>query len=57
MIDFADGTGKKSDYNRFASHLLDMLKTGGSFTDMKKDFEQNLQGQVDDQSIICIYKF
>ncbi|MGY3212318.1 response regulator [Mucilaginibacter sp. HD30] len=57
MIDFADGTGKKSDYNLFSSRLLDMLKTCSSFTDMKMEFEHNLQGQVDDQSIICIYKF
>lgn len=56
MIDFADDAGKKSDYNLFASHLLDILKTRVSFTDMKKQFEHNLQGQVDDQSIICIYK-
>jgi len=56
MIDFADGTGKKSDYNLFAARLLDLLKNGSSFTDIKKQFEQNLQGQVDDQSVICIYK-
>jgi phosphoserine phosphatase RsbU/P len=56
MIDFADDAGKKSDYNLFASHLLDILKTQVSFTDMKRQFEHNLQGQVDDQSIICIYK-
>jgi len=56
MIDLADDAGKKSDYNRFASLLLDMLKPDASFTGMKKQFEQNLQGQIDDQSIICIYK-
>jgi sigma-B regulation protein RsbU (phosphoserine phosphatase) len=56
MIDFADGAKKKSDYNLFASRLLDMLENSASFTDMKKQFEDSLQGQVDDQSIICIYK-
>lgn len=56
MIDFADDTGKKSDYNLFALRLLDRLKNNVSFTDMKKQFEHNLLGQVDDQSIICIYK-
>lgn len=56
MIDFADSTGKKSDYNRFASRLLSMLDTHTSFTGMKKQFEHDLRGQVDDQSIIGIYK-
>jgi sigma-B regulation protein RsbU (phosphoserine phosphatase) len=56
MIDFADISGKKSDYNRFASVLQGMLATQTSFTDMKTQFEQHLQGQVDDQSIIGIYK-
>lgn len=56
MIDFADASGKKSDYNRFAASLLTMLKTQTSFTDMKELFEHDLQGQVDDKSIIGIYK-
>ncbi|MFD0749430.1 SpoIIE family protein phosphatase [Mucilaginibacter calamicampi] len=55
MIDLADDAGKKSDYYRFASLLLDMLPNT-SFTEMKAKFEHDLQGQVDDQSIICIYK-
>jgi len=56
MIDFADGAGKKSDYNRFASAMLGMIGTRTSFTGMKQRFENDLQGQVDDQSIIGIYK-
>nr|WP_294790420.1 fused response regulator/phosphatase [uncultured Mucilaginibacter sp.] len=56
MIDFADSDGKKSDYNRFASRLLGMLDSNTSFTGMKEQFELALQGRVDDESIISIYK-
>jgi sigma-B regulation protein RsbU (phosphoserine phosphatase) len=56
MIDFADGAGKKSDYNLFASRLKNMLEADTSFTYMKEQFEHHLHGQVDDQSIIGIYK-
>jgi sigma-B regulation protein RsbU (phosphoserine phosphatase) len=56
MIDFADDVGKKSDYNHFAAKLLSSLQTQPLFADMKTQFDNDLQGQVDDQSIIAIYK-
>ncbi|PJJ84963.1 response regulator [Mucilaginibacter auburnensis] len=56
MIDFADAGGKKSDYNKFASTLLEKLNTHEPFTDVKSHFDAFGANQIDDQSVICIYK-
>ncbi len=56
MIDFIDGGGKKSDYNRFASTLLQKLNTLEPFTEIKSHFDELGANQIDDQSVISIYK-
>lgn len=57
MIDFIDATGKKSDYNQFSKTLKPFMKKENNFNDMVLSlFNQNLNEQVDDRSIISIYK-
>jgi len=57
MIDFAYEDGKKSDYNLFSQVLHPYLLMENSFTKMKDGlFSKSLSKQVDDQSIISIYK-
>lgn len=56
MIDFADATGNKSDYNMFSKMLLPNLKNGEGFAGIKGLFDKGLNTQVDDRSIICINK-
>ncbi|MDB5111759.1 MAG: fused response regulator/phosphatase [Mucilaginibacter sp.] len=57
MIDFVNETGKKSDYQNFADTLQSSLAIENTFTKMKKNlFSKSLNKQVDDQTIISIYK-
>jgi sigma-B regulation protein RsbU (phosphoserine phosphatase) len=57
MIDFADETGKKSDYKQFEDSLQHHLVKDDTFTNIKeKLFTVSQLKQVDDQSIISIYK-
>ncbi|WP_214071953.1 SpoIIE family protein phosphatase [Mucilaginibacter sp. dw_454] len=57
MIDFIDATGKKSDYNQFLKTLKPFMEKENNFTDIaSKLFNNNLNEQVDDRSIISIYK-
>jgi sigma-B regulation protein RsbU (phosphoserine phosphatase) len=57
MIDFTDSTGKKSDYEQFSKKLGSFLEQAGNFEYLKDSlFNNNLNRQVDDQSIISIYK-
>lgn len=57
MIDFADETGKKSDFALFLKTLHPYLIMDDAFAKMKqKLFTKHLGKQVDDQSIISIYK-
>jgi sigma-B regulation protein RsbU (phosphoserine phosphatase) len=57
MIDFSGNTGKKSDYHNFASNMEPLLTQNLDFTEIKtKLFEPLLATQVDDCSIISIYK-
>jgi sigma-B regulation protein RsbU (phosphoserine phosphatase) len=57
MIDFIDATGKKSDYNQFSKTLKPFVKKENNFTHIAKTlFDGNLNEQVDDRSIISIYK-
>lgn len=57
MIDFIDATGKKSDYNQFSKTLQPFIKKENNFTDIAETlFAGNLNEQVDDRSIISIYK-
>jgi len=57
MIDFANATGKKSDYNSFAAQLSQWVQNGDGFAKIKAGLEKG-QGsqQIDDQSIISIFK-
>jgi sigma-B regulation protein RsbU (phosphoserine phosphatase) len=57
MIDFAVDENKKSDYNLFAGTLKPYLMNNLSFDELKeKLFVQGTDKQVDDQSIISLYK-
>ncbi|MCC8425416.1 SpoIIE family protein phosphatase [Mucilaginibacter sp. UR6-11] len=57
MIDFIDKTGKKSDYNQFLKTLNPFMRKENNFTDIAANlFSNNLSEQVDDRSIISIYK-
>jgi len=56
MIDFADAGGKKSDYNHFAAEMLEKLQAKDTFTDIKSHFDALLANQIDDQSVISVYK-
>jgi len=57
MIDFATETGKKSDYNLFAEVLEPYLTKENAFAAMKENiFSKELSKQVDDQTIVSIYK-
>ncbi|MGZ3757570.1 MAG: SpoIIE family protein phosphatase [Mucilaginibacter sp.] len=57
MIDFAADQNKKSDYNLFTDTLKPYLINNISFTELKeKIFVQGADKQVDDQSIISLYK-
>lgn len=57
IIEFADTTGKKSDYNGFAQQLQQWLSNGEGFAKIKRHLEQEQDNQqIDDQSIISIYK-
>lgn len=57
MIDFVDATGKKSDYNQFSKRLKPFMEKQNNFTQIVSDlFNHNLNEQVDDRSIISIYK-
>lgn len=57
IIDFADATGKKTDYHGFAQQLQQWLNNGEGFAGIKKHLEQKQDiQQIDDQSIISIYK-
>lgn len=57
MIDFIDATGKKSDYNQFSKTLKPFMGNDNNFNDIvSKLFDHNLNEQVDDRSIISIYK-
>jgi len=57
MIDFIDKTGKKSDYNQFSKTLKPFMEKENNFTHIAKSlFSGNLNEQVDDRSIISIYK-
>jgi sigma-B regulation protein RsbU (phosphoserine phosphatase) len=57
MIDFIDKTVKKSDYNQFSKTLKPFMEKENNFTYIAKSlFSGNLNEQVDDRSIISIYK-
>ncbi|MES2810702.1 MAG: fused response regulator/phosphatase [Bacteroidota bacterium] len=57
MIDFIDATGKKSDYNQFSKTLKPFMEKENNFTQLAQTlFAENLNEQVDDRSIISIYK-
>jgi len=57
MIDFIDESMKKSDYNLFVEMMQPYMTMDDGFTKMKKElFLKGLDQQVDDQSIISIYK-
>ena len=57
MIDFATDAGKKSDYNLFTQLVQPYLTTENAFSKMKEDlFNKGLNKQIDDQTIISIYK-
>ncbi len=57
MIDFVDKTGKKSDYNQFSKTLKPLLEKENNFKYIaERLFAGNLNEQVDDRSIISIYK-
>jgi sigma-B regulation protein RsbU (phosphoserine phosphatase) len=57
MIDFVDATGKKSDYNQFSKTLKPFMEKENNFAQLaQKLFAENLNEQVDDRSIISIYK-
>jgi sigma-B regulation protein RsbU (phosphoserine phosphatase) len=57
MIDFKDEISKKSDYNLFTQMLQSCLIAGDTFEQIKEGlFIKGLEKQVDDQSIISIYK-
>ncbi|MFD2144888.1 PP2C family protein-serine/threonine phosphatase [Mucilaginibacter antarcticus] len=57
MIDFVDATGKKSDYNQFSKTLKPFMEKENNFTQLAQTlFAENLNEQVDDRSIISIYK-
>ncbi|GAA4097319.1 response regulator [Mucilaginibacter panaciglaebae] len=57
MIDFVDANGKKSDYNRFSKALKPFIAKENNFTEIVSNlFNHNLNEQVDDRSIISIYK-
>lgn len=56
IIDFADAGGKKSDYNKFSSTLLQKLNARKPFTSIKSHFDELGANQIDDQSVISIYK-
>lgn len=57
MIDFVDKTGKKSDYNQFSKTLKPLLEKENNFRYIaERLFAGNLNEQVDDRSIISIYK-
>lgn len=57
MIDFADAKDIKSDYAMFARLLKPFLGRSNAFEQMKEGiFNKGLDKQVDDKSIICLYK-
>jgi sigma-B regulation protein RsbU (phosphoserine phosphatase) len=57
LIDFADKSGKKSDYNLFSKTLQPYLTNDNAFEQIKDElFSKEKSEQVDDQSIISIYK-
>lgn len=57
MIDFANEAGKKSDYNLFTQLVQPYLTTQNAFSKMKEGlFTKGLNKQIDDQTIINIYK-
>ena len=57
MIDFIDATGKKSDYKQFSKTLKPFMEKDNNFTGIVSNlFNNNLNEQVDDRSIISIYK-
>lgn len=57
MIDFIDDTGKKSDYKQFSKTLKPFMEKDNNFTDIVSNlFNSSLNEQVDDRSIISIYK-
>jgi len=57
MIDFAVETGKRSDYSLFSETLLPYLMKQDAFRLIKEElFKNGLDTQVDDRSIISLYK-
>jgi sigma-B regulation protein RsbU (phosphoserine phosphatase) len=57
MIDFADEAGKKSDFALFLETIKPYFVMEDAFTQMKVNlFSKGWREQVDDQSIISIYK-
>lgn len=57
LIDFSDASGKKTDYNTFSNILLQNLRNGENFQYIKDTLlDKGLQEQVDDRSLISIYK-
>ena len=57
MIDFIDATGKKSDYNQFSKTLKPFMAKENNFAEIVSNLvNHNLNEQVDDRSLISIYK-